>query len=104
MATQDITDANFSEVTSKGVTLTDFWAAWCGPCRMQSPIVEQLSEQRSDVSFLKMDVDENPTTAQEMGIMAIPTLLVKKDGEIVERLTGYTPAEELNRILDEYSN
>jgi len=103
MATQDITDANFKEATSTGVTLTDFWAAWCGPCRMQSPIVEQLSDERSDVKFLKMDVDANQETAQEMGIMAIPTLLVKKDGEIVERITGYTPAGELNRILDEYT-
>lgn len=103
MATQDITDANFAQATSEGITLTDFWAEWCGPCRMQSPVVEQLSEQRSDVSFLKMDIDDNPKTAQDMGIMAIPTLIVKKDGEIVERLTGYTPAAELNRILDQYS-
>lgn len=103
MATQDITDANFAQATQDGITVTDFWAEWCGPCRMQSPVVEQLSEQRSDVSFLKLDIDDNPETTQDMGIMAIPTLIVKKDGEIVERLTGYTPADELNRILDQYA-
>jgi thioredoxin 1 len=103
MAAKDITDANFSQETGTGVTLTDFWAAWCGPCLMQSPVVDQLAGQRSDVSFLKMDVDANPETAQEMGIMAIPTLIIKKDGEIVEHLTGYTPADQLNNILNQYT-
>ena len=98
-----INDQNFDEETSNGVALVDFWATWCGPCKMQSPVIEQLSEERQDVNFYKMDVDQNPATAQEFGIMAIPTLLVKKDGEVVERLTGFTPAHQLEAILAKYA-
>lgn len=99
MAVIDINDDNFVSETSSGVTITDFWATWCGPCRMQSPVVETVSEKMDNVKFTKMDVDENPATAQEFGIMAIPTLLVKKDGEVVARLTGFTPAHQLEAIL-----
>ncbi|RRG17408.1 thioredoxin [Weissella viridescens] len=103
MAVTDIKDADFDEKTSTGVDLVDFWATWCGPCKMQSPVIENVAQQRSDVNFYKMDVDENPKTAQEIGILAIPTLLIKKDGEVVDRITGYTPADELNKILDKYT-
>jgi thioredoxin 1 len=103
MAVNDITDATYAAETDSGVTITDFWATWCGPCRMQSPVVEQVSEKLDSVKFNKMDVDENPETARELGIMAIPTLIVKKDGEIVERLTGFTPAHQLEEILAKYS-
>ncbi|QOD86667.1 thioredoxin [Weissella viridescens] len=102
MAVTDIKDAEFDEKTSTGVDLIDFWATWCGPCKMQSPVIEHVAEGRSDVNFYKMDVDENPKTAQEIGVLAIPTLLIKKDGEVVDRITGYTPADELNKILDQY--
>ncbi|SUP58500.1 Thioredoxin [Weissella viridescens] len=98
MAVTDIKDAEFDEKTSTGVDLIDFWATWCGPCKMQSPVIEHVAEGRSDVNFYKMDVDENPKTAQEIGVLAIPTLLIKKDGEVVDRITGYTPADELNKI------
>lgn len=70
---------------------------------MQSPVIEQLAEERQDVKFTKMDVDNNQETAKDLGIMAIPTLLIKKDGKIVDRLTGYTPKERLNQILDQYT-
>ena len=103
MALTDIKDAEFDEKTSTGVDLIDFWATWCGPCKMQSPVIEHVAEGRSDVNFYKMDVDENPKTAQEIGVLAIPTLLIKKDGEVVDRITGYTPADELNKILDKYT-
>ncbi|MCB6840897.1 thioredoxin [Weissella viridescens] len=103
MAVTDIKDAEFDEKTSTGVDLIDFWATWCGPCKMQSPVIEHVAEGRSDVNFYKMDVDENPKTAQEIGVLAIPTLLIKKDGEVVDRITGYTPADELNKILDQYT-
>ncbi|WJI91802.1 thioredoxin [Weissella viridescens] len=103
MAVTDIKDAEFDEKTSTGVDLIDFWATWCGPCKMQSPVIEHVAEGRSDVNFYKMDVDENPKTPQEIGVLAIPTLLIKKDGEVVDRITGYTPADELNKILDQYT-
>ena len=100
----EITDATFEEETSEGVVLIDFWATWCGPCKMQSPVIDQLSEEMDDVKFVKMDVDQNQETARTLGIMAIPTLLIKKDGRIVDRLTGYTPKEKLEQILDQYTD
>ena len=75
----EITDATFEEETSEGVVLIDFWATWCGPCKMQSPVIDQLSEEMDDVKFTKMDVDQNQETARNLGIMAIPTLLRWKD-------------------------
>ncbi|ATO44212.1 thioredoxin [Loigolactobacillus coryniformis] len=101
---QAITDKNFSQETDKGVVLTDFWATWCGPCRMQSPVVEQLAEDYDgEVKFTKMDVDANPATAQSFGIMSIPTLLVKKDGEVVETLVGYHTKDQLDQVLKQYT-
>ena len=92
---EEITDQNFAEETDNGVVLTDFWATWCGPCKMQSPVIDQLAEERQDVKFTKMDVDQNQETARDLGI--------KKNGQIVDRLTGYTPKEKLNQILDQYT-
>ena len=101
---KEITDKTFSEETDKGLVLIDFWATWCGPCKMQSPVIEQLAEERQDVKFYKMDVDQNQDTAKNLGIMAIPTLIIKKDVNIVDRITGYTPKEKFSQILDQYAN
>ena len=99
-----LTDKNFEAETNEGVVLTDFWATWCGPCRMQSPVVEQLAEDYDgEVKFTKMDVDANPATAQSFGIMSIPTLLVKKDGEVVETLVGYHTKDQLDQVLKQYT-
>lgn len=93
------TDKTFTTDTASGVTLTDFWATWCGPCRMQSPVVEQLADEMGDkVTFNKMDVDANPETASNFGIMSIPTLLVKKDGEVVDTLVGYHSKEQIQQL------
>lgn len=100
--TQVITDELFDKSTSEGVTLVDFWAPWCGPCRMQSPIIDELAEEMDEVDFFKMNVDEEPKTAQSFGIMSIPTLLVKKDGEVVEKLVGYHDKARLTEILNQY--
>ena len=77
MAVKTTTDQTFEQDTQQGVVLIDFWATWCGPCRMQSPVVEALSEQMPNVAFYKMDVDENPATPQQFRIMSIPTLMIK---------------------------
>ncbi|HJE86730.1 thioredoxin [Levilactobacillus brevis] len=98
----ETTDKTFEQDTAKGVTLTDFWATWCGPCRMQSPVVEQLAEEMDSVTFNKMDVDANPNTPQSFGIMSIPTLLVKKDGQVVDSIVGYHSKDQLKKILDQY--
>lgn len=99
----DITDNQFEEKTAEGLSLTDFWAPWCGPCRMQSPIVEELGEEmEGEVDFFKMNVDDEPKTAQSFGIMSIPTLLIKKDGQVVEKLVGYHDKARLTEILNQY--
>lgn len=87
---QVVTDKDFELETNEGISITDFWAPWCGPCRMQSPVLEELDTEIGDqVKIVKMDVDQNQTVPASFGIMSIPTLLVKKDGEVVEKLIGY---------------
>ncbi|MBM7688307.1 thioredoxin [Enterococcus ureilyticus] len=102
--TQVITDKDFSTETDSGLVLIDFWATWCGPCRMQSPILEQLSEEydESEVKIAKMDVDENPETPASFGIMSIPTLLLKKDGEVVEKAVGVHSKEQLRALIEKH--
>lgn len=102
MAVNETTDQNFEQDTSNGVALIDFWATWCGPCRMQSPVVEALSEEMPGVNFYKLDVDQNPATARQFRIMSIPTLMVKKDGEVVDQIVGYHSKEQLKQILQQY--
>ncbi|UDM31698.1 thioredoxin [Lentilactobacillus laojiaonis] len=100
----ETSDKTFENETNNGITLTDFWATWCGPCRMQSPVVEELAEEMHEVKFLKMDVDANPETASKFGIMSIPTLLVKKDGQVVDSIIGYHSKDQLKQILSQYTD
>ena len=100
-----ITDATFEAETKEGLVLVDFWATWCGPCRMQAPILEQLSQELSEdeLKILKIDVDENPETARAFGIMSIPTLLFKKDGQVVKQVAGVHTAAQIKAIVAELS-
>ncbi|CYU27697.1 thioredoxin [Streptococcus suis] len=100
---QVITDANFEVETQEGVVLVDFWAPWCGPCRMQAPILEQLADEvdEDELRIYKMDVDENPNTARQFGIMSIPTLLFKNDGQVVKQVAGVHTKEQIKAILAE---
>ena len=99
----ELTDQTFDEKTNNGVTFTDFWATWCGPCRMQSPVIEQLAEEMGDkVFFSKVDVDANQETAAKYGIMSIPTMLIKKDGQVVDTIVGYHTKEQLQKKLEAY--
>ena len=99
MAVIKITTENFeSEVIRSDVpVLLDFYADWCGPCRLLGPVVEQIAEERDDLLVVKVNVDDNPELAKEFGVFSIPTLIVFKDGEVVNKVSG---ARNKAQILD----
>lgn len=98
----EITDSNLEELTQTGVSVVDFWAPWCGPCRMLAPVIDSLSENNQDVTIGKINVDENQDSAIKYGIRGIPAVLFFKDGELVDRLVGTHPAnayqEKINAL------
>ena len=100
MAITILNDSNFEEETKvSGTVVVDFFATWCGPCKMQSPIIDALSEEMTDVKFCKLDVDEAPETARQFGIMSIPTIMVIKDGEVSYQQPGLHQKEQLKELL-----
>ena len=101
MSVIDITKNNFKQEVSdyKGTVLLDFWAVWCGPCRMVSPIVDEIAEERKDIKVGKVNVDNQPELASIFKIMNIPTLLVIKDGEVVNKQIGAVPKEKILALL-----
>ena len=101
--TVEITDSTFENiVTDDSFVVVDCWAPWCGPCRMIGPVIDALSEEYSNVTFGKLNTDENMEIPRRFGIMAIPTLLFFKNGELVERITGVVPKENIEGIVKKY--
>ena len=94
-------DADFSVkvLRQPGIVIADFWAPWCGPCRMVVPIVEEIARERSDIKVGKINVDENPELAGQFGVMSIPTLVVMKDGKIVNQSMGAKPKSAILAML-----
>ena len=98
----DVTDATFEgEVLgSETPVLVDFWAPWCGPCRMVSPILQQINEERDDVRVVKLNVDENQNTAVRYEVLSIPTMILFKDGEVAKKLIGAQPKARIEAELE----
>lgn len=102
---KELNTKEFENDTNQGVVIVDFWATWCGPCKMQSPVIEDLAETLKDdenANFFKVNVEENQELAQKLGIMSIPTLVVKKDGQIVDQIVGFHNQEQLEKIVKKY--
>lgn len=99
MSVLTLTKDNFDETIASGDTLVDFWATWCGPCKMQGPIVDALAEKHADWKVGKLNVDDEMAIAQRYGIMAIPTIIAFRDGEVLNKKVGLTTAEELEAMF-----
>lgn len=102
MSIMNITKANFDELVKKSdkPVLLDFWAPWCGPCRMVGPIVEDIAQEREDIAVGKINVDEEVELAMEFGVASIPTLIVMENGEVKAKSIGYMPKPDIEKLLD----
>lgn len=93
-------DENFNDEIRDGLVLVDFYADWCGPCRMVGPIIEELANELKDVKVIKVNVDEREDVAKTYGIMSIPTIILFRDGQIDKKQIGFVPKEALLRWFD----
>lgn len=97
-----LTDANFASDIASGAYVVDFWAAWCGPCRVIAPILDEIAAERSDLTIAKLNVDENPRTASKFGVQGIPLLIFFRDGVEKGRLVGAVPRAQIEAAISRY--
>jgi len=99
---QELDESNFDQGVSEGLTLVDFWAPWCAPCRMMAPVLEELAQRHSDLAIAKVNVEESPVLAARFRVQAIPLLVLFKDGEEVDRFIGLRPADDLSGAIQRH--
>ncbi|WP_078429390.1 thioredoxin [Alkalihalobacterium alkalinitrilicum] len=103
MAIVELTDQNFVYETKVGTVLVDFWAPWCGPCKMIAPVLVELNDELGEnLRIGKVNVDHHPEITSRFDVMSIPTLILFKDGKVVEKISGYPPKEELLKLVKPY--
>ena len=96
-----VNEAEFDEIIKDGITLVDFYADWCGPCKMLSPILEELDSEYPDITFVKVNCDDEMHLAERFGIMSIPAIYMFKDGNILKNTGGYRPKIDMKKFIDE---
>ncbi|EGL15331.1 thioredoxin [Paenibacillus chitinolyticus] len=103
MAIVNVTDQSFKgEVEGEGTVLVDFWAPWCGPCKMIAPVLEELAKEEESLKIAKVNVDDNPESASRFGVMSIPTLIVFKNGQPVDKVVGFQSKDALKNVLSRH--
>ena len=98
----EIKDENFNSEIAEGIAVVDFWAPWCGPCKMLGPVLEDVAAELGEVKFCKLNVDENIKVPQQFSVASIPTVMVFKDGNLVDKVVGFRPKEELVQLVKKH--
>lgn len=101
---KELTDADFSKEVEQGVVFVDFWAAWCGPCKMMAPVYEKMAQKYPSIKFAKLNTDQNMEKASEYGITGIPCIMIFKGGREIERITGFQPEPAFEEKVKKYIN